>query len=143
MRDIKFRGKRVDNGEWVYGTYHYAADNSIHYILARERFLNRVDDKEYSLHQKEVWQVAPSTVGQYTGVQDIYEGDIWTDDGFMGIVVFNNSRFCIKWENGSLGDLHANVTTTMDGRIIGNIHDNSKILNWKHETKNSNESDVR
>lgn len=64
MREIKFRGKRIDNGEWVYGFY--AKQGKNHHIV-KESFGG--------------WVVDPDTVGEYTGLKDrngveIYEGDI-------------------------------------------------------------------
>jgi uncharacterized phage protein (TIGR01671 family) len=135
MRDIKFRGKRVDNGEWVYGTYHYAADNSIHYILARERFLNRVDDKEYSLHHKEVWQVCSSTVGQYTELKDdsdreIYDGDIVVNIfGDMAAIEWNDDTCKFQFSDGT--DINDNGRYGTYRVVIGNIHDNPELLNNK------------
>lgn len=69
MRQIIFRGKRIDNGEWVYGWYAPLVCND-KTVIPNIKDYNGSD-----------WKVLPETVGQFTGMYDksnnkIFGGDI-------------------------------------------------------------------
>lgn len=121
-RDIVFRGKSIDNGEWVEGTIHFNGK----YILSNKHRNN--------YHE---WvEIIPETVGQYTGMADkngtnIFEGDIvresfkghgriyhvfWDDDYFA----FRAKGEDITYQLDEISPSHCEV--------IGNIHDNKELL---------------
>ena len=94
MRTIKFRGKRLDNGEWVYGDLVHGHS----YILVVP-IKSYIDDN---------YTVIPETVGQFTGLFDkdgaeIYEGD------FLHNSFDANSPYVIQWnEEKALFELGEN-----------------------------------
>lgn len=127
MRTIKFRGKRINNDEWI------ESMTISHGIIERKAnciFLEIAEDN---------WQdVFPETVGQFTGLLDkngkeIYEGDIvkWFDsDGEI-------RRDAVKWMNGGLCLCNNQYTigSYSNIEVIGNIHDNPELLTLKIKKK--------
>ena len=127
MREILFRGKRIDNGEWVYGAY-MAHDYDGHTI-----FNQNLEDGTL-----QGFEVIPETVGQYTGLKDnngvkIFEGDIFRDDEYFVIVkYFVDGGFSVdyrmpggRWIN--YGELYYYLKD-YECKVIGNIHDNPELL---------------
>ena len=130
MRTIKFRGKRVDNGEWVFGDYHRRAGN-VHTIIAMEP--NEDGKVIYALNQ-----VIPDSVGQFTGLTDkngkeIYEGDIVANDFGNAYIVNMAVEWCTDgyWALHEIdGDdtMHFVADYLNEIEVIGNIHDNPELL---------------
>lgn len=129
MREILFRGKRIDNGEWVHG-------NLIQRNLWGAVFpIIRVEDKGYGNFKE--WEVIPETVGQYTGLDDkngvkIFDGDVFHWDSHWGWYVgYENGAFrripldAIQRMNWEHYPLKQECLETWEN--IGNIHDNPEV----------------
>lgn len=78
MREIKFRGKRVDNGAWAFG--YYAKD--INYHVDRSEYVDCIIDTTEGAPYEGMWfEIITETVGQFTELldikgKDVYEGDV-------------------------------------------------------------------
>lgn len=153
VREIIFRGKRKDNGEWVEGNYEWYHKPEKHIIS--------------NPYTGETKGVLPETVGQFTGLTDkngkkIFEGDIvkYSDEEecyyheeyteFISEIVFEKGAFGIGcreelpidldyWCDNdnfvSLWELYWNLNCEQYElpmfEVIGNIHDNPELLEVK------------
>lgn len=128
-RCIKFRGKRVDNGEWVSG----------------DLMRNTEDDKLYIVVDNRAFRYIPSTMSSYTGREDkngteIYGGDILMLGGYKCVVEWNKTicAFCIRFsfeEEVGSKPLGSWLEEYRECEVIGNVMENPELLN----TPNSGE----
>lgn len=71
----KYRGKRLDTQEWVYGGY-IENINHQHYIIAWDAIYKLYKlNNDKTIVSNRIYEVLPETVGEYTGLNNIYEGD--------------------------------------------------------------------
>ena len=125
IREVIFRGKRTDNGEWIEGSLLGIdwCDKPSTYSIAP----NTPVSVFYS--------VLPETVGQYTGLTDkngvrIFEGDIIQslESSVTGLVQWfpEHSAFMVWCKSANeVGFLYECADII---KIIGNIHDNPELL---------------
>lgn len=110
-REILFRGKRLNNGEWVEGY-----------------FIRQYGSNEIITADDEIYHITPETVGQYTGLDKngtrIFEGDIISCDYFIGVVSFYNGCWCAS----EMGKLPEDLYELINLKVIGNIYDNPELL---------------
>ena len=150
MREILFRGKRIDNGEWVYSqTVFSHLDNF--YIPAQNLKCTVMRNLDTVGNISEIrckdgkcfFKVQTDTVGQYTGLTDkngkkIFEGDILKiyegseNDGYKVHKVYSyGGVLCVdyetsEWDFNALAFLDSDNVFTFE--VIGNVHDNSELL---------------
>lgn len=126
-REKKFRGKRVDNGEWVTGLYD------------SYEFKSYINKEDYSdgIYSHYSFKVIPETVGEYIGTNkngiEIYEGDITKAPTRTRYVIAWNQEKCLfaeHFKNTFLREFTlASYPIELDRiEIIGNIHDNPELL---------------
>ena len=126
MREILFKAKRKDNGEWIQGYYYQIWQRG--YILWG--MINNMPD---------MVEVNPNTLCQYTGLTDkngkkIWENDILRRDGYWDMrIEFENGAFMVR--NADKIQYINRVTYTSistfdikEYEVIGNIFDNPELL---------------
>lgn len=127
-REILFRGKRVDNGEWVYGDLLTPTDIMDIWEISENTGMGAR------------YEVESETVGQFTGLTDkngnkIFEGDIVKYYGIckpiIGVVKICEEDFsglygiCVAFSDGSGTSL---LKSKIDCQVVGTISDNPELI---------------
>lgn len=120
-REIKFRGKRIVNGKWVYG-----------YLTKIWGQFNIVEISDGNI----AYEVDTETVGQYTGRKDKNEVEIYGEDivkiqhgyypSLIGRVSFEEGQWMVKELDGTVWNLYSFILAPVE--VIGNIQDNLELL---------------
>lgn len=134
-REILFRGKRVDNGKWIYDNIVFTRSGRA-FKLEGSFFTGETHEGNFERGEIYGTEVIPKTVGRYTGLTDkngrkIFEGDVVknVENGKIGrasylpehcgFMIYCKSDNCYYW-------LFDNDFKKIE--VIGNIHDNPELL---------------
>lgn len=149
MREIKFRGKRIDNGKWVYGTYY-------EHLPPLQAFTAKGQEVEKSKYyiantafadwnmprQVEFIEVDVSTLGQFTGLKDknnneIYEADIIkysnSEEEGVGEIAWSPAHMTwrIMFDNDPSLLYYFQCSSELE--VIGNIFENQDLLDSRNK----------
>lgn len=99
IENIKFKAKRLDNGEWIKGYFYEENDNT--YIIENRQ-------KESKLNRNPAYQIDPSTVCMFTGLKDckgkeLFENDLIHFVGHkpIGKVIWSEENYAFMVASGN------------------------------------------
>lgn len=147
MREILFKAKRLDNGEWVEGNLIHCEDvdeNCKAIIIPKtdaEMYEGIEGIFEDDLGFEKWYKVDPTTLCQYTGLMDKNGRRIWENDicdrkeKYPEIVVFNKGDWQLDYSYVFGKEIHYSacnlgfyVCERKCVKVIGNIFDNPELL---------------
>ena len=143
MKDYIFKGKRLDNGEWVYGDLCHGSGGKC-YIAYDQDFVDTCSCGINDLITDRFFEVDPETVGQYTGHKDksensvnIFSGDILhcvgignnADEEYLAEVVYDEENAAFMLDVGCELRSFAEMDGLCELFVIGNSVDKVDPMN--------------
>ena len=149
MREILFKAKRIDNGEWVEGHYYKMSETT--YCFKEDYKRNPVQEHHYILQERMIdWglpnqmvqiEIDPKTICQFTGLCDKNENKIWENDicdrkeKYSEVVKMTNGDWTLDYSYAigrDYGNSYCNLGFYVNERkcveVVGNIFDNLELL---------------
>lgn len=136
MREILFKAKRLDNGEWVEGNLITNERNE------KQKYIGYIfDERNGVINDFDIVEVIPTTLCQYTGLVDKNGKKIWENDicdrkeKYPEIVVFNEGDWQLDYSYVFGKEIHSDafnlgfyVCERNCVEVVGNIFDNADLL---------------
>lgn len=129
MREILFKAKRLDNGEWVEGSLLQTTAVSLKSFIV-ESACYTFDEWDWN----ECVEVDTNTICQYTGLTDKNGNKIWENDVVScggNLVVMWNERFasfCLDKNGWMYNHFFGEAVEGCDCEVIGNVFDNPELI---------------
>lgn len=116
---ILYNGKHLFSGDWIEGNLVIKSDETVWiYYIEKDQYDNII--------REELIQVIPETVGEYTGLNNIYEGDKFRHpSGEIGVVIYvkEGCQFRLQYKDGNTGHIGMQIGKKGQAVKIGTIHD--------------------
>ena len=141
MREILFKAKRADTGEWVEGYYIYHINRTIcpigdsikpedeQHVIMQDGF------SDWNMPRDTVhFDIAPETLCQYTGLKDKNGNRIWENDivkiGANTLVRWNEkyAGWCLTQKGWMYDHFFGEAISPCDCEVVGNVFDNPDLF---------------
>ena len=133
MREILFKAKRIDNGEWVEGGYAYVFDKDIF-----AHILGKITEKHCIVEESGNFVIVDkTTICQYTGLTDKNGNKIWENDilkcGSNLLVTWSKelASYCLDKKGWLHSHFFGECCDSCETEVIGNCFDNPELMERK------------
>lgn len=128
MREILFRGKRTDNGEWIKGNVLQTDDGECY--IATSCLIGTSDEPLMVA----AYKVDTESICQFIGLMDKNGKQIWENDivriGANTLVRWNEkyAGWCLTQRGWMYEHFFGEAIDNLDCEVVGNIFDNPELM---------------